>query len=386
MTSRPMDGMLVIDFTQMIAGPMCAMLCADLGAEVIKVEPPEGEGGRSFGSVDPNIKAFPIYETFNRGKRSIALNLRDENDLTVARSLCARADVVIEAFRPGVMDRLGLGAEELRAANPRLVYASISGFGPDGPGRTRPGLDSALQAETGLLEITGEPDGPPQRIGVHVVDVTTGHITLQAILAALLNRERHGVGDYVQTCLYDSGVSLQSHHYAEYLNYGVAPTRYGNHPTFSTPSGLYATADGHLVFSANTVRHWAAFCEATEMTDLVDDPRFATQNLRVLNGPELVEILSARIVTRPTAAWVELFNRHGVVFGEIHDYASAVASEQFAARKLTMTVSDDEHEFTTVRGPARYSSFEAAPTNAAPRVGQHNDEIRAQFGAAPSSV
>ena len=375
-----MDGMLVLDFTQVIAGPLCTMMCADLGATVIKVEPPTGDSGRGYGSDDPSIDAAPIYDAFNRGKRSIVLNLREDGDLALAKTIARKADVVISAFRPGVMERLGLGYEALRADNPKLVYASVSGFGPDGPGGKRAGLDGAMQAETGLLEITGEPDGPPQRIGTHIVDVTTGHVTLQAILAALLNRERHGVGEQIQTCLYDSGVSLQTHHYSEYLTHGVAPGRYGNHPSMSAPSGLYQTKDGYLVFSANSVKHWATFVEIAGSKELADNEAFATQNGRTSNRDTLIPIVIDIMLRHTTDEWVEIFEKNGLVYGKLQDYAAVTSSEQFAANNLAIESRDGDRVVRSVRPPVRFSSFDYPPTTASPKIiGQHSDEIRAEF-------
>lgn len=376
---RPMDGILVLDFTQVIAGPMATMMCADLGATVIKVEPPTGDNGRAYGSSDPSVIATPVYDAFNRGKRSIALDLRHEDDLALAKKIARQADVVVSAFRPGVMERLGLGYDELRADNPRLIYGLISGFGPDGPGRTRPGFDGALQAETGLLELCGEPDGPPQRIGTHVVDVTTGHVMFQAILAALLNRERHGVGECIQTCLYDCGISLHTHHFSEYLTHGVAPGRYGNQAAMSAPSGLYQTKDGYIVFSANSVKHWSTFLKVTGSKELASED-YATQNLRTANRDTLVPIVKDIMLRHTTDEWIEIFEENSMVYGRLQDYAAITSSEQFAVNDLALESRDRDRTVRSVRPPVRYSSFDYAQTNASPGIiGQDSDEIRAEF-------
>ena len=376
---RPMDDMLVLDLTMMIAGPLAGLVLADLGADVIKVEPPAGDGSRSYFSADPTIRFNAMTAAFNRGKRSLCLDLTDPADHALLMRIAAKADVVMEAFRPGVTERLGITYDDIKAINDDVVYLSISGFGQDGPDSRRGGFDLAIQAESGLMHITGEPNGEPQRVGTQIVDVSTGHIAAQSVCAALLNRERHGVGEHIECSLLATAISLQTHNYTEYLTVGVPLSRAGSHPVFTTPSGTYDTKDGNIVFSANTPRHWKAFTQALGRPELADDPRYAEQDNRAANRdsllPEIVEILK----TRTTAEWVERFSKANIVYGEVRDYPAVVASPQFQSAGFPMEVERSGVVTKTVRPPARYASFSPAATAGAPGIGQDTEAITTEF-------
>ncbi|GAB3294412.1 CoA transferase [Epidermidibacterium keratini] len=377
---RPLDGVLVLDFSMMIAGPLCGMVCADLGADVIKVEPPAGDGSRHYFSADPTVQFNSMTEAFNRGKRSLVVDLTNPDDLALVRRIAAKADVVLEAFRPGVMKKFGLDYDSLREGHEDLIYVSISGFGQHGPDASRAGFDTALQAESGLMHITGEPDGQPTRIGTQIIDVATGHIAAQALLAAMLNRERHGVGDWVHTSLLDTAISMQSHNYTEYLTVGVPLTRSGAHPVFTTPSGTYETSDGLILFSANTAKHWAALVAALGAEDLAD-PAYADQAGRGAARDFLMSRIAEIIKAQPTAEWVRRFTDAGIVFAQIRDYPSAMQWEQIAANDLPFDVSREGRDVHTVRLPARYHGFSPAADSAAPLLGEDTTQLRDEYAA-----
>ena len=375
--------MLVLDLTMMIAGPLAGLVLADLGAEVIKVEPPAGDGSRGYFTADPEVRFNSMTETFNRGKRSLVVDLTDPDDHALFMRMAAKADVVIEAFRPGVTKRLGISYDDIKAVNEDIVYTSISGFGQEGPDAWRAGFDSAVQGESGLMHITGEADGTPQRVGTQVVDASTGHVAAQAICAALLNRERQGVGEYIECSLLATAISLQAHNLTEYLTAGVPLSRIGSHPGFITPSGTYATKDGNVVFSANTPRHWLAFAEAVEAPDLTENPAYADQAGRVAHRDELIPRITEILKTRTTAEWVERFAKANIVYGEVRDYPAVVASPQFAAGGFGLRVEHNGAVTDTVRLPARYASFTPAANTGSPALGADTDAVRAEYPAEP---
>lgn len=378
---RPMDGLLVLDLTAMIAGPLAGTICADLGADVIKVEPPSGDGSRAYFSADPTVRFSSMTAAFNRGKRGLCVDLTKDDDLALFKRIAAKADVILEGFRPGVAARLGIAYDDIKAINDDIIYVSISGFGQRGPGASRPGFDSAVQGESGLMHITGEPDAPPQRVGTQVIDTATGHVAAQATLAALLNRERHGVGDYIDCSLLTTAISLQTHNYCEYLTVDVPTSRAGSHPMFITPSGTYETSDGALTFSATMPKHWDAFTRALEDPELIDNPKYAEQDGRVADREFLIDRITQIMRTRTTADWVERFRTAGIVYGEVRDYPTVVDSDQFVANEMLREVERDGVVTRTVRTPAWYSSFEYRSTPGAPSLGQDTETIAAEFPA-----
>lgn len=378
---RPMDDMLVLDLTMMIAGPLAGLVLADLGADVIKVEPPAGDGSRGYFSADPDVRFSSMTEAFNRGKRSLVVDLTDPDDHALFMRIAAEADVVIEAFRPGVTKRLGISYEDIKAINEDIVYTSISGFGQDGPDAWRAGFDSAVQGESGLMHITGEAERSPQRVGTQIVDVSTGHVAAQAIAAALLNRERHGIGEHIECSLLATALSLQAHNLTEFLTVGVPTVRAGSHPQFITPSGTYETQDGSIVFSANTPRHWAGFTAALEDAELAQNPAYADQASRTAHRDELIARIAKILKTRTTAEWVERFAKANIVYGEVRDYPAVVASAAFEANQFGLTVERDGKVTKTLRLPARYASFAPAAGTASPALGADTEAIRSEYAA-----
>ncbi|MEO8816584.1 MAG: CoA transferase [Mycobacterium sp.] len=379
---RPLDGFRVVDFTQNVAGPLAGQVLADLGAEVIKVEVPGGEASRHITSVLPGRPPLAAYFLpNNRGKKSVTADLTTAQAKQQILRLTDTADVVLEAFRPGVMERLGLGPDELRPRNPKLVYARLSAYGGNGPDGDRPGVDLMIQAEAGMTSGMRTPDGKPQIIPFQLVDNASGHVLAQAVLAALLNRERHGVADVVRVAMYDVAVALQANQLTVHLN-RTAPPASGPAPVkrpgvgFATqPSDAFRTADGYLVLSAYVPKHWITLCRIIGRADLVDDERFADQRSRSINYTELTGELEATLTTATTDEWIERLRTNGLMACRANTWKQVVDTALFAENQLALTVGVGDDAVTVVRTPARYGSFVAAASDPPPAPGQHNDEL-----------
>ncbi|MEU7811774.1 CoA transferase [Pseudonocardia sp. NPDC049154] len=335
----PLAGIRVLELAQMVAGPSAGLLLADYGADVIKVEPPQGDGGRQLRSLAAaGLPDSPVFVGYNRDKQLIRLDLRSAEGRARVLELVDEADVVIEAARPGVMERLGLGAAELLARNPRLVYASVSGFGRGPVGRTRGGVDIVVQAESGIISTTGYPDRPGTKIGFTAVDAACGHTLCHGILAALFRRERTGRGDVVRVSLYDVGLHLQTGPLTEYLMTGVQSPRAGNSAPLTAPADLLRCADGEIVVSAYLDPHWRAFTRTLGAPELVDDRRFADGVLRARHRAELVELLEKRLAAGTVAEWVARLSAVGVLVAEVKDYAGVIADPLAAESGLLRRV------------------------------------------------
>ena len=387
--AKPLDGFRVLDFTQNVAGPLAGQVLADLGAEVIKVEAPGGEAARQITAVLPGRPPLATYFLpNNRGKKSVTVDLTtDEGKQRILR-LADTADVVLEGFRPGVMERMGLGPDDLRARNPKLIYARLSAYGGNGPNGSRPGVDLMVAAEAGMTTGMPTPDGKPQIIPFQLVDNASGHVLAQAVLAALLNRERHGVSDVVRVAMYDVAVGLQANQLTMHLNKpSEAPEpKPASEPAskpnakkrkgvgFATqPSDAFRAADGYLVISAYVPKHWAKLCEIIGRPDLLEDERFTDQRARALNYPELTEELQSALAAKTAAEWVALLQEGGLMACLAHSWKQVVDTPLFAENELALRVGSGDGAITVIRTPARYSSFDAAATDPPPGVGQHND-------------
>jgi len=314
--SGPLAGTTIVEFGQYIAVPGAAQMLADQGADVIKVEAPRGEAARHVPGYGPAMIA-----SYNRGKRMVALDLRTDEGQRDARALALSADVVMSNARPGVMERLGLSPEDLMAERSDLVCLSLTGFGAEGPLRNRPGLDIAAQAESGQMWVTGEADGPPQRVGFPLVDAATSYVIAQAITAALLDRFRTGSGADIKISLWDVAIHMQASNWMEYSLTGQAPVRKGNgHPSAAPAAEVIEVADGHIVLSAYADAHWRTLCTLLEVEHLLDDPRMATSDGRVAHRPEMTTVLSAALRHRTRAECVALLAGGGIVIGAILEY------------------------------------------------------------------
>lgn len=383
--AKPLDGFRVLDFTQNIAGPLAGQVLADLGAEVIKIEAPVGEAARHITAVLPGRPPLAtLFLPHNRGKKSVMADLRTEEAKQQILRLVDTADVVLEGFRPGVMERMGLGPDELRSRNPKLIYGRLSAYGGNGPHGSRPGVDLMVAAESGMTTGMPTPTGKPQIIPFQLVDAASGHVLAQAVLAALLNRERHGVGDVVRVAMYDVAVSLQAGQLTIHLNKpseapkpkpDAAPTTKKRKGVgFATqPSDAFKAADGYLVLSAYVPKHWAKLCEIIDRPDLLTDERFVDQRARALNYHELTEELEKALAAKPAAEWVELLQQGGLMACLAYNWKQVVGTELFAENELALAVGRDDTAVTVVRTPARYASFDTAVAEPPPRLGEHND-------------
>lgn len=322
----PLAGVRVVEVSQMVAGPSAALLLADYGAKVVKVEPPGGDAGRRLKTVAAAglTSGSPVFLAYNRNKRLVSIDLKDEAGRAEVAGLIANADVFLSASRPGAMERLGLGPDQLLAQHPRLVYAAVSGFGWRGQAQRR-GVDLIVQAESGMMSATGFPELPPTKVGFPIVDAACGHAVCHGILAALFRRERTGRGGLVRVSLYDLALHLQASSMVEYLLVGEQLPRAGNSAPLSAPADVFACADGLLAVSAYTPTHWRAFVHTVEATELLVDDRFATQEDRVRNRDQLTRALEAVLQTRPAQDWVDRLGAAGVVAGRVKDYRDVMA-------------------------------------------------------------
>ncbi|MEV4110442.1 CoA transferase [Nonomuraea sp. NPDC049695] len=370
----PLSGLLVADFSRVLAGPYATMLLADLGAEVVKVERPgAGDDTRAWGPPYAAGGEATYYLGVNRNKRSIALDLRA--DAEVARALAARADVLVENFRPGTMERLGLGYSSLRELNPGLVYCSITGFG-SGPGAGLPGYDLIAQAVGGLMSVTGEPDGSGTKAGVALVDVITGLHAGLGILAALRHRDRTGEGQRVEVSLLSSLLSALTNHASAYAAAGVVPRAMGNRHPSIVPYEVFEAADRPLVIAAGNDRQFRALCEALNRADLAGDSRYATNAGRVAARDDLVAELNAALAARTADEWFETLTAAGVPCGPINDLAAAFA----LAEELGLEPSVQVDGVGQVANPLRLSATPPSYRRPPPGLGQDDAWVREILG------
>jgi crotonobetainyl-CoA:carnitine CoA-transferase CaiB-like acyl-CoA transferase len=375
----PLDGVLVADFSRILAGPYATMLLADMGADVVKVEGPAGDDTRTW--MPPQRDGESTYYLgINRGKRSIALDLRDEADLAVARDLAARADVVIENLRPGGMARFGLDVASVRATNPGVVYASISGFG-SGAGAHVPGYDLMVQAISGLMSLTGDPDGPAYRAGISVFDVMAGNHATIGILAALRHRDRTGEGQHVEVNLLSSALSGLVNHSSAWVASGTVPYRMGNaHPSVF-PYEPFPTADDDLIVTAGNDGQFRKLCEVLGLDGVADDPRFARNADRTAHRDELRPLLVERLATRRAVEWFDLLTAAGVPCGPIQTIDGGFATAERFGLEPVVVVGEGERALPTTRHPIRFSATPAVYPLPPPRLDEHGDDVRKWLGA-----
>jgi crotonobetainyl-CoA:carnitine CoA-transferase CaiB-like acyl-CoA transferase len=374
--TAPLDGLTVIDLTRVLSGPYCTMLLADMGARVIKIEQP-GRGDDTRGWGPPFVGSESAYFlSINRNKESLTLDLKRDAGRALLERLLARADVLVENFRPGTMQRLGLGYDALAPRYPSLVYCSISGFGQTGPRRDQPGYDAVIQGEGGLMSITGEQHGPPLRLGVAISDIVSGMFAAQGIAMALLARHRTGRGQHVDIGMLDSTAALLTYQAAIYFATGTSPARLGNrHPTI-VPYETFPAADGDLVLAVGNDELWRAFCRATGLTALADDPRFATNRARVQHYDALKPQLDARLRAHTRAEWIERLAAEGVPCGSVRAIADVLTDPQLDARDMIAAV---EHAtlgpLRTLGLPIKLSDTPGRVRTAPPTLGQHTQSI-----------
>lgn len=376
----PLEGIRVLELSRHLAGPFAAMTLGDLGADVVKVEPPgRGDDTRSFPPYWNGESTY--YLSANRNKRSITLDLSTEAGQEVARSLATRSDILIENFRPGTTERWGLGYEQLREINPRLIYCTISAVGSDGPDSNRSGVDLLMQAYGGLMSITGEEHGAPVRVGTSVVDLTAGANAVQGILAALYLRERTGAGQRIESSLLEGQVSWLTYHAVAYFASGEAPGRLGSFHASVAPYGAFPTNDGYLVVAVATDALWRRFCGALEHPELVEDPRFAKNVERCANRDELHAELLPILAERSAAAWADAMDQAGVPCSPVNTLDTVLSLPQVLHREMVVDIPREDLPDLRLPGVAiKLSDTPGSVRMPPPRLGEHADEILAALG------
>jgi formyl-CoA transferase len=372
----PLDNVRVLDLTRVVAGPYCAMFLGDLGAEVVKVEQPgAGDDTRGWGPPFTGGESA-YYLCINRNKKSLTLDLKSSEGVELLRRLAKTADVVIENFRPGTMERLGLGEKELRQINPRLIYASLTGFGADGPMSDWPGYDLIVQAWGGLMSITGTPEGEPVKVGVAIIDLVAGLMLGKAIAAALFAREKIGVGQRIDTSLLEAEVASLINVGSNYLIGGKLPSRWGNaHPNI-VPYQNFKTVDGYFVLGVASETIWRRFCQAIARTDLTDDPRFANNSRRVQNRTALIALLADIFLSRTNEAWLKLLNDAEVPCAPVQTIDKVFQAPQVLHRDMLVEVEHPTAGKLPMAGiPVKFSVTPASVRLPPPLLGEHNREI-----------
>ena len=375
----PLSHIQVIDLTRARSGPTCVRQLADMGAQVIKVEQPDDEEGVSRHNSD--------FQNLHRNKRSLVLNLKDERGKAILKKLVTRADVLVENYRPDVKKRLGINYPDLRPLNPRLIYASISGFGQTGPYKDRPGYDQIAQGLGGLMSITGPPGGGPWRVGIPVADLSAGLLAAQGILVALLERERSGEGQWVHTSLLEAMVAMLDFQATRWLiDKEVPPQAGNNHPT-SIPTGTFKVKDGHLNVAAGGQHMWKRLCSVLGVPELYEDPRFATPGQRSKNRDALTVALEERLQLKTAAEWVEALNAAGVPCGPILTIDQVFANEQVQHLGLAHQIAHPQLGPIHILGlPVTLSRTPGAVQTPAPEKGEHSDEILGELGLSVEEI
>jgi formyl-CoA transferase len=375
-------GLRVLELTQIMAGPFCGQVLADMGADVVKVEPPEG-GDQSRHSLGFTMTGddTAAFMAVNRNKRSVALDLKDDAQREVFLQLVRTADVLVENYRPGVADRLGVGGEALEAVNPRLIYASVSGFGQTGPYAMRPGFDLIAQGLAGVMSVTGEPGGEPVKCGIPISDLSAGLFCAVGVLSAVLARERTGRGQRIDTSLFEGALALSIWESAELWATGRTPEPLGSAHRLTAPYQALRTRDGHITVGANNQRLWERLCAAVGRDDLVTDARFATNEARMDHRAELAAELEAALAERSTDEWVDALLETGVPAGPIHDYREVFEDPHTLAREMVVEL---EHPVEgTVRAlgiPVKLSATPGGVRRPAPLLGEHTEEVLREAG------
>jgi len=383
---RPLDDLVVVDLTRALAGPYCTMMLADLGARVVKVETPDGgDDTRGWGPPFYNGESA-YFLSINRNKQSLALNLKDRRGRDLLLRLACRADVLVENFRPGTMDRLGLGYATIREMAPRVVYCSISGFGQTGPYRERAAYDLIVQGMGGIMGITGEPDGAPMRVGVAIADICAGMFAAYGILAALRVRERTGTGQWVDAALLDGQVAWMTYMAANYFATGENPPRVGSAHLNLVPYQPFPTRDGFVNVAVGSEGLWHKFCEALE-TPIATDPRFATNADRVRNREVLLEVLMPVFARRTTAAWVERLLRAGVPAGPIYRMNEVMDDAQVRHREMVVEVEHPRAGRVRVNGvPVKFSETPGGVVAPPPVLGEHSEAVLRELGCDAAEI
>lgn len=384
MSTKPLAGIRVLDLTRVLAGPFCTMVLADLGAEVVKVERPDGgDDARQYGPFLPSGESG-YFASVNRGKKSLTLDLKDAVDRETFLALVDRADVLVENFRPGAMERLGLGSDVLRSRNPRLVYASATGFGRSGPDAGKAAYDVIVQARSGLMSLTGHAAEEPARVGSSISDILAGLYTAIGVCAALRERERTGAGCDLDLAMLDCSVSVLENAVARYAVSGEVPAPLGTrHPSIA-PFQAFRAADGQFVIAAGNDQLWRTLCRALGDESLADDPLLATNRDRCANAGHLESQVNTRLAARPVAEWLAILEQARVPAAAINDMSQVLADPQLAARGMWHPLVDrDGDTVLTVGTPFRMDGEKPVLEGRWPRLGEHTADVRAAWLGSP---
>ena len=384
--NKALEGVRVLDFTQIGAGPLAGMQMGDMGAEVIKVEAPAGDIGRKLGPPWQNGESV-VSMCFNRNKRSLIVDLKKPEGAILIKELAASSHVVLESFRPGVMDRLGIGYDALRAVNSKIIFASVSAYGQTGPWRDKPGVDGIVQAVSGLMSNIGDENSPPMKVLVPAVDMVTGFLTTSTVMAALRVVEATGLGQHLDMSLYNSAIMFQQSAIASYLSSGEKPIRIGTAAPYSAPNEAYPTKDGWIMIAAYHDDRWPALCKLLNKPDLAIHPEFSTIPLRVANRKKLMTELTVLLASKTSAQWQELMEAQDIICGPIADYDMVMASPQLKHNGLIVDTPN------SVAGNVKMPGLAVGDRDAQSRVrygpptlGEHSCEVLAEYGLSQSQI
>jgi len=380
--SSPLSGITVLEIASAVAGPFASMMLADLGAEVIKVEPINGDHARSWGPpfYADNYSAY--FASINRGKKSIAINLGTREGIDIARKLVSRSDVIIEAMRPGAADKLGIGYVDSARLNPGIIYCSISGFGQWGPYRNEPGYDIIALAMSGLMDLTGEPNGEPVKFGVPIIDIVTSMYCVTSILAALRMREKNGKGTYIDLSLMDSALSILTHQASQYLAGGEVPRRMGSaHPTIVPYQAFKGSDDKYFIVAVGNDKLWESFCKAIGREDLLLNPLYRTNPDRVRNREALIEELRATFNKSPSNHWIKLLKEAGVPVSPILNVKEAVESDHAKQRGAVLSLTHPRiGAIKVMSNPIKSNNMKVITDIPPPMLGEHTQEVLSWLG------
>jgi crotonobetainyl-CoA:carnitine CoA-transferase CaiB-like acyl-CoA transferase len=382
---RPLEGVRVLEFGQIVTAPFCALLLADFGADVVKVENPDGgDGMRQWPPLvaqqDGGERFSANFASLNRNKRSLVADLKDTAQVARLRDLCAVADVVLENFRPGVMDRLGLGYEALRALNPKLIYCSLTGYGQTGPYAKKGAFDVTVQAISGVMSVTGEENGPPVKCGVPVADFTAGLYTAYTALAAYGQAQRTGKGTHVDCSMLGCMLGIAALQISEYFGTGRAPRRLGSAHPRNAPYQGFEGSDKPFAIAAGNDKLWAEVCDAVGLSELRNDARFVTQSLRARNQHELAALLQSSFAQRTAGEWLTEFDRRGVPCAPINDFAEVLADPHVEAMGIVQDIALPNGVHTpTVVFPVQLKGYTFEPGVRPPKLGEHTEAVYSEW-------